>query len=244
VAIVDAATADVVDVLADRLLARDALAWLDRHHLGDDPVLDRLAATYLARGEGASAGIVNARLPATHDRALECHRRLRDVRAGTLDALPATCGGLADAAHCPLVSGRTSMAAWHTADQLQAIASDELVACGALAWRDSRVDAQARLWVAAIALHWPAGTTESAVWVAYARAATSSWWNRDVELLALAALANAAGTADCQDADERAPIRAAALAMRDHEGRDPSLDARVDGLSALSAQTCSRFPRL
>jgi hypothetical protein len=230
-----AARNDVVDVIADALDGVDGRAWLQANQLADR--LDALAATYLEHGRAVYASQVDTSLPVGRGE-LECRRLARMVREDMVadGSLPESCQDFTDMVRCPLVTGTFTVFPWQTPDDLRDGVRADLAACGSVQWRDSRADAQAHLWLAALAQRWPGPTAGPAQWLAYEQVvASAASWSDEVEAFALDALDNAIASSICSD-EALALVHAAALGLRDHG--TPHDPARIATLAQLTRAGC------
>ena len=227
-----AACRDLVDVLAGKLRVGDAFAWLDKHHLATDDLLDRLATTYLASGQTSDAVELERQLvPDGKQREdVRCHRTARRAREGLpVGGIEHGCEALVDLASCPLATGSYLATSWTLPSDLHDRVAEDIGHCDAIRWRDSRTSAQAHLWLVAMAARWPGAGASANRWLTYARVATMSWHTSEVEVFALTAIDNAIVAGGCSAAPD---AREAARDLKYLPDHDRALDSRIDAVGA------------
>ena len=224
-----AALLDVVNLLADQELAKDAIARLDAMGLTTPETLDLLAGTYVGLGMHDDAAVVGERVLRASDYAspqVRCERWLAwgafDLPTKTelerVDDRAGDCSKRAHAALCAIdATSYDAMSCFHEAQQDAEMRGRIVLVTTWMTWRDDPVD-----------LLDEARTFEKLMQLPGA------------EELAVTASEDAILSSSCKNAIVGAVHDVASALLRDPH-HAPRFDDRLHALSSLTLETCPAF---
>lgn len=241
-----AVRSDVVDLVAFKLPAREAMQWLAAHHLPIPESYDALAATYDATDRDADAlAVLDTLRGFTARPSIQCRRMQRELALRPNDEVARRLEDLAATSHDPIcgeiVTSRTCRRLRISPRYLQPICgaaalertiAGEAKLCARYVLADPRV-----LKLGSLFDRWPTQNSSACVWQTLAQTAQPLFDLDGAEALAVTALENSALDSTCDARTIDSVVRLANAAKRSHDHR-AAFDARVDALRAMTEPTC------